>query len=166
MVGVAQWVEHWTVAPVVGGSNPLTHPKGGDQMEKHKKEVIELKIPSLPEFVGIARLTLSGVASRMDFSYDEIEDLKIALAEACNNAILHAYANEVILVKFTMEENGLRIEVVDKGAGFDPKKTERKKPPPSEEGGMGIFLIKALVDEVNFLSSSEGTCVEMIKYLK
>lgn len=139
-------------------------------MEKHKKETVELKIPSLPEFVGIARLTLSGVASRMNFSYDEIEDLKIALAEACNNAILHAHANnksdEAILVKFTMEVDGLRIEVIDKGTGFDPRKTERKKPPPSEEGGMGIFLIKALVDEVNFLSSSEGTCVEMIKYLK
>lgn len=139
-------------------------------MEKHKKETVELKIPSLPEFVGIARLTLSGVASRMNFSYDEIEDLKIALAEACNNAILHAHANnkndEVIAVKFTMEVDGLRIEVIDKGTGFDPSKTERKKPPTSEEGGMGIFLIKALVDEVNFLSSSEGTCVEMIKYLK
>ena len=43
-----------------------------------------------PEFVRVVRLAVMGVASRMPFSYDDIEDIKLAVSEACNNAILHA----------------------------------------------------------------------------
>ena len=51
---------------------------------------IVLHIPSRPEYVRVVRLTLMGIASRMEFSYDDVEDMKLAVAEACNNAILHA----------------------------------------------------------------------------
>lgn len=54
-------------------------------------DYIEVKIPAKPEFVGVIRLTLSGIASRMGFAYEEIEDLKIATSEACTNAVQHAY---------------------------------------------------------------------------
>lgn len=54
-------------------------------------DLIEMKIPAKPEYVGIIRLTLSGVASRMGYVYEEIEDLKIAVSEACTNAVQHAY---------------------------------------------------------------------------
>lgn len=40
-------------------------------------DLIEMKIPAKPEYVGIIRLTLSGVASRMGYAYEEIEDLKL-----------------------------------------------------------------------------------------
>lgn len=141
-------------------------------MEKNKEKIVILKIPPSPEFVGVVRLTLSGIASRMNFSYDEIEDLKIAVAEACNNAIQHAYANAdsrnsvSITIKFTINQKYLEIDVIDKGEGFDVKKQDMRKTRPQEEGGMGIFLIKALVDEASFSSSNEGTQVKMIKYLK
>lgn len=58
-------------------------------------DYVEMKIPAKAEYVGVIRLTLSGIASRMGFTYELIEDLKIATSEAVTNAVQHAYkANE------------------------------------------------------------------------
>jgi serine/threonine-protein kinase RsbW len=51
---------------------------------------IVLHIPSKPEYVRVVRLALTGIASRMEFSWEDVEDMKLAVSEACNNAILHA----------------------------------------------------------------------------
>jgi serine/threonine-protein kinase RsbW len=53
-------------------------------------ESIVLQIPSRPEYVRVVRLALLGIASRLEFSFDDVEDMKLAVSEACNNAILHA----------------------------------------------------------------------------
>ena len=49
-------------------------------------DYIEIKIPAKPDYLGVIRLTLSGIASRMGYTYEVIEDIKIALSEACTNA--------------------------------------------------------------------------------
>ncbi|MFS8513265.1 MAG: anti-sigma B factor RsbW, partial [Planifilum fulgidum] len=54
-------------------------------MKEQPKDMIELTIPAKADFVGVVRLAVSGIASRMGFSYDDIEDLKVAVAEACTN---------------------------------------------------------------------------------
>jgi len=48
---------------------------------------VELHIPAEPEWVGVARLTAAGIASRLEFSIEDLEDLKLAVAEACNCCI-------------------------------------------------------------------------------
>ncbi len=59
-------------------------------------DYIEMKIPAKREYVGVIRLTLSGIASRMGFTYELIEDLKIAASEAITNAVQHAYRKEEV----------------------------------------------------------------------
>src|SRR5437660_9277510 len=49
--------------------------------------VVELTIPGKPEYVGVARLAILGVASRMRFSYDEVEDIRLAVGEACTSVL-------------------------------------------------------------------------------
>lgn len=60
-------------------------------MSEKPLDLVYLTIPAKPDYVGIARLAVSGIANRMGFSYDDIEDLKLAVSEACTNAVDHAY---------------------------------------------------------------------------
>ena len=129
---------------------------------------VELKIPSRSEFVGVARLALSGVASRTPLTYEDIEDLKVALSEACNNAIQHAYPEEnpefSISIRFCILPDGLEVDVEDTGRGFSLEQAEKIKVDLERERGFGIFLIRSLVDDVTFESlAPSGTRVAMTK---
>lgn len=137
-------------------------------------DYIEMKIPAKPEFVGVIRLTLSGIASRMGFSYDEIEDLKIATSEACTNAVQHAYQkNEKgeVVVGFGLYKERLEVVVADNGQSFDFHSTRQGIGPYDQndsieflrEGGLGLYLIETLMDEVR-IHHKEGVTVFMTKY--
>ena len=54
-------------------------------------DYIEIRVPAKSQYVSVIRLTISGLATRIGFSYDEIEDLKIAADEAVTNVVHHAY---------------------------------------------------------------------------
>ena len=135
--------------------------------------VIQLEIPASPEYVGLARLVVSSLASsRRTLADDRIDDLKLALSEACTNAIEAHADNDVderVLVRWQEDGDRLEVEVEDKGAGFDPGSL-RQHPPVTDperlnfERGLGIPLIRSLVDEVDFVSSEEGTAVRMVMF--
>ena len=89
------------------------------------RDIISLNLPNAPEYVSIARLTLSGIASRMGFNIEDIEDLKVAVAEACTNAIKHGCGKDRnYSIEFLVLKDKLRIEIIDGGKGFDYKKVK------------------------------------------
>ena len=57
-------------------------------------ESINMELTANPEYVGIIRLTTSGIANKIGFSIDDIEDIKVAVSEACTNAIKHSLDNK------------------------------------------------------------------------
>lgn len=141
---------------------------------------IALSVPSESEYVRVVRLTVIGVATRMPFSYDDIEDIKLAVSEACNNAILHAKSADSsarktpILVRLTPFRDRLEISVEDGGQIPAPGLPVKKARKPVEsaaqgeipEGGMGLFLIETLMDEVVHQSGDgHNTVVRMTKFL-
>ena len=75
-------------------------------------ETIKMEISSNPEYVSIIRLTTSGIANKVGFCLDDIEDLKVAISEACTNAIKHSLDDRFIII-FNILENGLTIEIID-----------------------------------------------------
>ena len=81
-------------------------------------ETIKMEITANPEYVSIIRLTTSGIANKVGFCIDDIEDLKVAISEACTNAIKHSLDDRFIIV-FNILENGLTIEIIDEGQGYD-----------------------------------------------
>ena len=124
---------------------------------------VALRIPCSPEYVSVARLTISAVASRMNFGIDDIDDLKLAVGEACANAIEHAAEGDIDII-CTMEPDQLVLSVKDCGIGFDPgaPRVEPVDEPPV--GGLGLILIQALMDDVQIHSDPErGTEVRMVK---
>ena len=120
---------------------------------------MELRIPRKPEFVRMARRTTCALAAQLDFTYDTIKDIELAVGEACTNAVRHvdkAHSDE-ILVRFTVESRRLVIEIIDYGQGFQPE----------EEGGegLGLMVMRSVMDEVDIECQAEtGTCVRMVKY--
>src|SRR5699024_282851 len=84
-------------------------------------DFIELKIPAKAEYVGVLRLSMSGIASRMGFSYEAIEDLKVALSEAATNVVAHAYEKKEKgerTLGFGIYEDRLEVMVSDQGDSF------------------------------------------------
>lgn len=139
-------------------------------------DYIEMKIPAKREYVGVIRLTLSGIASRMGFTYDLIEDLKIAASEAITNAVQHAYSKDEggeVVVGFAIYNNRLEVMVADSGQSFDLLEMRKEIGPYNEntqaeflrEGGLGLYLIESLMDEV-MIHQNEGVTVFMTKFLE
>lgn len=133
-----------------------------------------MSIPCSSEFVSVIRLAVSGLATRMNFSIEEIEDIKVSVSEACTNAIQHAYPNlknpnngkiDIVAQIFS---NRLEITVKDYGVGFDigTLGTEEQQEKSKEKFGLGLGLtfIKSLMDTTEFHSESgKGTTIHMIK---
>lgn len=142
-----------------------------------KNDYIEMKLPASAEYVSLIRLTLSGVFTRAGASYDDIEDSKIAVSEAVTNAVKHAYKhseqNGMINICFELFDDKIKIIISDQGESFDYESTKSKLGPYQEnenidflrEGGLGLFWIESLMDEVK-VSKESGVTISMIKYIK
>ena len=74
-----------------------------------ENSVINIKMSNNPDLVSVIRLTTSGIASKMGFTMEDIEDLKVAISEACTNAIKHSKQEE-FEVKFLVSGSRLDIE--------------------------------------------------------
>lgn len=130
--------------------------------------VVELKIPCKPEFVGVARLAILGIASRMPFSYDEVEDVRLAVGEACTTAVERAVkANKTetsLTIRSEIVGNNLIIEVQD-NVGIAPEPPETTDSAEElDEQGLGALLMELLVDEFHVESIGDGTIVRMVKH--
>lgn len=140
-----------------------------------KFDFIEMKVPAKAEYVGVVRLSISGIANRMGFTYEDIEDLKVAISEAITNAVEHAYTqddNGEVTVGFGVYENRLEVMVADHGGSFNLNQIKGGIGPYKDsesvenlrEGGFGLFLIDALMDKVE-INNNDGVIVLMTKYL-
>lgn len=143
---------------------------------KQGYDYVEMKVPAKPEYIGIVRLTLSGIASRMGFLYEDIEDLKVAVSEACTNAVQHAYKDDTrgeVVIGFGLYHDRLEMMVADNGNSADLEQIRRDLGPYEEhhnveflrEGGLGLYLIETLMDKV-IIHQNQGVTVFMTKFLE
>lgn len=136
-------------------------------------DFIELKFPAKADYVGVVRLTASGIANRMGFTYEDIEDVKIAISEAITNVVNHAYEGQgEVTVGFGVYEDRLEVMVADHGESFTLSEVKKDIGPYDSdienveqlrEGGFGLFLIDALMDKVQ-INNDYGVIVLMTKY--
>ena len=127
---------------------------------------LQLRIPSRAEWVSVARLAVAGIAHRIDASIDEVEDLKLAVAEACTNCIQHAQGNDEVLVTFEISGRRITVVVEDGGKGFDGRALTPEPLGEPKVGGLGVFLIRSLMDEVDYdFDPLTGTKLTMSKVL-
>ncbi len=117
----------------------------------------------------LSRLALSGLARAYPFEPEVLADLKLAVTEACGNAVRHAYenANEPVTIAFHIAGEALEIVVEDRGSGLSVSPGEDWAMPDDPEGGMGMAIIRAVVDELDVTTGpgGRGTIVRMTKLL-
>lgn len=122
--------------------------------------VTELRLPTRLGFEKVAMSTAASVAELMGFSSDRVEDLKTAVSEACINAIEHGnQMNELlgVVVTMSMSVESLEVMILDQGTGVQREEMhvpdiDRKMLGEEDPRGMGMFLIQALVDEVEYVN--------------
>ena len=131
---------------------------------------LELSVPARVEYIAAVRLVVSSLATaRRALADDRIDDLKLAVSEACTNAIeanREAGTHSPVVVSCWEAPERFEVCVADAGSGFDPENLP-EHPPVTDpdrlnfERGLGIPLIRSLVDDVRFESGPEGTSVWM-----
>ncbi|HEX2505265.1 MAG TPA: ATP-binding protein [Gaiellaceae bacterium] len=135
-------------------------------MSDESPGVVELSIPASAEYIVLCRLALTGLARSRALDPEVLADLKLALTEACSNSIRHAYEDDAgtVEVRYELASDRLSIEVVDAGSGFDPEAVA-KDDDELDEGGLGIEIIRALVDELEIESNGGGSSLRFTKFL-
>ena len=141
-------------------------------------EVVELEIPPTMEYLDLARVVVSAAAS-VDpaFPPSRVSDLRLAVSEACTNAIQAELAGHPdgaesdpsgspIVMRCVLADGHITVTVTDHGGGFDPDDLEAHPAVTDPdrlnyEGGLGIPLIKMLADELEFVNTDDGTSVVM-----
>jgi serine/threonine-protein kinase RsbW len=135
---------------------------------------VSLTIPVAPEMEIVATAQADALGEYMEMSRDKIDEVKLALVEACINAFEHAHTEDN-QVHITFRVGGgrragewLEIEVRDRGRGFDAERIETPSPQKTFEErrrrGWGLHIIRSLMDEVQIASGDGGTQIRMRKY--
>lgn len=134
-------------------------------MKEQPLDLVNLVIPAKTDFVSIARLAVSGIANRMGFSYDDIEDLKLAVSEACTNAVDAKYMNGDgdIKVCCNIFSNRLEIEVTEQCLNQVDLDNQQLK--TIREQDLGLYFIESLMDQVD-VQEEGGTVVKLTKFIK
>jgi|GEM_PF-386715 len=130
--------------------------------------VTQFSMPATTEAASEARRRVVEVIQMLPLAEADIDNAKFALGEALANAIKHGCRydeSKMILVKCIVGAGRLILEVTDPGEGFDPKQVPLPSVDSMLEGGMGIHIMRKLMDEVKF-SFNAGTTVTLVKKLR
>lgn len=135
---------------------------------------VQLHIPAHADHIELVRICLYGIASKLNFPYEDIEDMKVAVSEACSNAVMHGGGDTVegmIEVTFRHDDRALIIQVHNEGPPFVFDGAELASTPLGgaavpelQAGGLGIYLMEALMDKVEVVPADGGTDVWLTKY--
>jgi serine/threonine-protein kinase RsbW len=131
-------------------------------MAEGKAKTFQLIISSdTTNLVEVEKLS-EEVARFADLDESESDDLGIVTTELVNNAIHHGNHDDpskMVRISFSVNSKKIEIRIKDQGNGFDPEKLKDPLAPENlmSESGRGIFLIRNLMDNIDFIFTSDGT---------
>ena len=132
-----------------------------------------LQVPSSTENLALIREFVGSAALQAGFNSSEIAKLELAVDEACANVIEHAYGHDItkeVIVRATLDDESLSIDVEDTGNGFDPGTVDQEELEQliskRKTGGLGMRLMKTLMDEVRYeIEPGKKNALHMMKKL-
>jgi serine/threonine-protein kinase RsbW len=121
---------------------------------------IAVFVPARPEFVPVLRTVVASVAARLDFPYDAIEDLRIAVDEACSQ-LLSAAVSEPTTLRLRITPSSEGVELV---ASTDARRAQW--PPAGAERSLAWQVIEALADRAAFEEEDGAPALRMAKLVR
>lgn len=111
------------------------------------------------------------IADYMRFLDEEKDSLAIAVTEIVGNAIVHGNKNDKnknVTIDFEYKNDSITVVIQDEGKGFNENDIANPLEPENllKESGRGIFIVRALMDQVNFVYTKEGMQVRLVKKTK
>ena len=130
----------------------------------------EIEIQSIQAQIHVVEAELEKFGHKVGLSESDIEDFGIAATEMVNNAIRHGNKNDAskkVHIKFEKTKTEMRITIRDDGGGFNPDDIADPLKPENlyKESGRGIFIVRMLMDKVDFHFTKSGTEVILVKKL-
>jgi anti-sigma regulatory factor (Ser/Thr protein kinase) len=115
-----------------------------------------VRLPTDAKSVPLVRGLLRQALTYLEVTEDGIEEVVLALTEACANVVRHAGEHEEYQVDVVIDDDVCRITVLDDGDGFDVEAARRDAPRSPLDGGRGLLLMQALVDRLDFVLDEDG----------
>ncbi|MHB2018724.1 MAG: ATP-binding protein [Candidatus Xenobia bacterium] len=152
--------------PVVDEAQPVSQTEEPAVRRPQAGARVALKVPVNAEYHRVARLLVTGLAQRLGVTWDGIEDLKLAVSEACGLVVQEgtATADAVLSLQFLIGEGTLDILIEGPpGGGVRPGVDGEED---LEATGMGLFFIQSLMDQVDYSVGRQACAqVRMVKRL-
>ncbi len=125
-------------------------------MTENEREMIRLKSPPLSLLPQIVRVAAFMIASRLDFTLEEVEDLRIAVDEACNHALLHSPAASDVEVKIYIDGQSMEIEILSSIA-------EKYSEGRGISNSLSRLIMEAVVDKLDIDHQGEHCRISLVK---
>lgn len=130
--------------------------------------------PCESRYLELIRDFVAKIAKITGFDEEHVNKIQLSVDEACTNVVKHAYKGmdpKDIRVDVSFDKEKITIIVTDRGKGFNPDESKLKDMDDYlnqfRRGGLGIHLIKILMDEVNYsIDPNRKNRVKMVKYLR
>ncbi len=124
---------------------------------------IVLKVPSSLRVLSLVRSTVKGYLEIERVKESDISLLLSVVDELATNAVEHGYdynEKSSLIVKVSKEEDRVVIEVEDFGVGFQGEGNSKK------EGGMGLSIVRKIVDGLEMVKKDKGLMIRVFKYIE
>lgn len=123
-----------------------------------------LRLPTETASVPVIRALCRTNLDQLLVTDDCIEDIALAVTEACTNVVRHSGDGSGFEVRVNITDSQCRIVITDSGSGFEPSTVSAAG--QLAEHGRGIELMRMLVDELRYQPGTDGTSVTLVKELE
>lgn len=138
---------------------------------RRARPAVVLQVPSRTEFLAVVRDVTRSLAEVAGFERGAAQEISLAVDEAATNVIEHAYGgapDRVVEVRLDDRGGDLKVDVVDTGAGVDPKTMPRvdleRYATEGRKGGLGVHLMSRIMDSVTFRRSGRRNVCCLVRH--
>ena len=130
----------------------------------------QVQVPAQVNYLRVLRKFVARIGTECGFTPSELYAFKSSVDEACANIIEHGYGHKdgSITIKAIIKTESMTIELIDHGRSFDPKQIQKPDlnnyVDTRKKGGLGIFIMSRLLDEIDYKTTEDGNILRLIKF--